>query len=82
MDWLPDYMKICFLALFNSVNEMAYDILKYQGVDILPYLKKAVFALFFFNPIVIFIVVRLGLKFICSLDFSFFFLLISLKIIH
>jgi len=44
MDRLPDYMKLCFLAFYNSVNEMAYDILKYQGVDILPYLKKAVFA--------------------------------------
>ncbi|XP_011009233.1 PREDICTED: terpene synthase 10-like [Populus euphratica] len=41
MDRLPDYMKLCFLALYNSVNEMAYDILKYQGVDFLPYLKKA-----------------------------------------
>jgi hypothetical protein len=44
MDRLPDYMKLCFLAFYNSVNEMAYDILKYQGVDILPYLKKTVFA--------------------------------------
>jgi len=48
MDRIPDYIKLCFLALFNSVNEMAYDILKYQGVDILPYLKKKVFALSFF----------------------------------
>ncbi|KAG5224360.1 terpene synthase [Salix suchowensis] len=41
MDQLPHYMKLCFLSLYNSVNEMAYDILKDQGVDILPYLKKA-----------------------------------------
>ncbi|KAI9376904.1 hypothetical protein POPTR_019G023006v4 [Populus trichocarpa] len=40
MDRLPDYMKLCFLAFYNSVNEMAYNILKYQGIDILPYLKK------------------------------------------
>jgi len=46
MDRLPDYMKLCFFALYNSVNEMAYDILKYQGIDILPYSKKAVFTYF------------------------------------
>ncbi|KAF8409454.1 hypothetical protein HHK36_005530 [Tetracentron sinense] len=41
MQQLPHYMKICFLALYNSTNEMAYDILKEQGVDIIIYLKKA-----------------------------------------
>ncbi|KAG5020994.1 hypothetical protein AAZX31_06G282600 [Glycine max] len=38
---LPDYMKICFLALYNTVNEFAYDALKEQGQNILPYLTKA-----------------------------------------
>ncbi|CAL0333906.1 unnamed protein product [Lupinus luteus] len=38
---LPDYMKICFLALYNTVNELAYDTLKDQGQYILPYLTKA-----------------------------------------
>ncbi|KAJ7964209.1 Beta-ocimene synthase [Quillaja saponaria] len=38
---LPEYMKICFLALYNTVNEMVYDTLKVQGVNVLPYLKKA-----------------------------------------
>ncbi|CAK7355346.1 unnamed protein product [Dovyalis caffra] len=38
---LPDYMKLCFLALYNTVNEMAYDHLKEQGEDALPYLTKA-----------------------------------------
>ncbi|KAF8391448.1 hypothetical protein HHK36_023753 [Tetracentron sinense] len=37
---LPHYMKICFLALYNTVNEMAYDTLKEQGCDVIPYLKK------------------------------------------
>ncbi|KAL7225631.1 hypothetical protein ACSBR1_020903 [Camellia fascicularis] len=37
---LPDYMKICFLGLFNSINEMAYCTLNEHGVHILPYLKK------------------------------------------
>ncbi|KAJ6854528.1 terpene synthase 10 [Populus alba x Populus x berolinensis] len=40
MDHLPDYMKLCFFILFNSINEIAYDILRDQGVDRLPYLKK------------------------------------------
>nr|TKR78506.1 hypothetical protein D5086_0000280710 [Populus alba] len=38
---LPDYMKLCFLALFNTVNEMAYDHLKEQGEDVIPCLTKA-----------------------------------------
>ncbi|XP_022845360.1 isoprene synthase, chloroplastic-like [Olea europaea var. sylvestris] len=37
---LPDYMKICFFALYNTVNSMAYDVLKEQGQIILPQLKK------------------------------------------
>ncbi|KAB2610581.1 tricyclene synthase EBOS [Pyrus ussuriensis x Pyrus communis] len=28
---LPDYMKLCFLALYNTVNKMVYDTLKKQG---------------------------------------------------
>nr|AID55338.1 terpene synthase [Actinidia arguta] len=40
MEHLPAYMKICFLALFNSINEMAYDTLKEQGVHVIPYLQK------------------------------------------
>ncbi|XP_022897602.1 terpene synthase 10-like [Olea europaea var. sylvestris] len=43
---LPDYMQICYLALNNFVNEMAYDILKEKGFIIIPYLKKAVSLLF------------------------------------
>ncbi|CAL5435405.1 unnamed protein product [Camellia sinensis] len=37
---LPDYMKICFLGLFNTINEMAYVTLKEHGVHILPYLQN------------------------------------------
>ncbi|KAK8273635.1 hypothetical protein V6Z11_D10G019900 [Gossypium hirsutum] len=40
MKQLPDYMKICFLALYNTVNEMAYNILKEQGHDVVSNLKK------------------------------------------
>ncbi|GAV65148.1 LOW QUALITY PROTEIN: Terpene_synth domain-containing protein/Terpene_synth_C domain-containing protein, partial [Cephalotus follicularis] len=38
---LPDYMKICFLALYNSMNEIGFDALKGQGVFIVLHLKKA-----------------------------------------
>ncbi|KAJ4850699.1 putative terpene synthase 12, partial [Turnera subulata] len=38
---LPGYMKICFLALYNTVNEMAYDNLKEHGANVIPVLTKA-----------------------------------------
>ncbi|PKI46421.1 hypothetical protein CRG98_033197 [Punica granatum] len=38
---LPHYMKLCFLALINTVHEMAYEALKEHGENIIPYLKKA-----------------------------------------
>ncbi|KAA8526462.1 hypothetical protein F0562_008335 [Nyssa sinensis] len=38
---LPDYMKLCFLALYNTVNNMAYDTLKEQEKFVIPYLAKA-----------------------------------------
>ncbi|KAF5950112.1 hypothetical protein HYC85_012105 [Camellia sinensis] len=40
VETLRDYMKLCFLALYNTVNEMAYDVLKQHGVNIIPYLTK------------------------------------------
>ncbi|KAA8524553.1 hypothetical protein F0562_010976 [Nyssa sinensis] len=38
---LPDYMKLSFLALYNTINEVAYETLKDQGVDIIPHLTTA-----------------------------------------
>ncbi|KAH7854207.1 hypothetical protein Vadar_011374 [Vaccinium darrowii] len=40
MEQLPYYMKLCFLSLFNSINEMGYKSLKDQGVHCIPYLQK------------------------------------------
>nr|AQY54366.1 1,8-cineole synthase [Salvia officinalis]QJX58325.1 1,8-cineole synthase [Salvia fruticosa] len=40
MKQLPPYMQICYLALFNFVNEMAYDTLRDKGFDSTPYLRK------------------------------------------
>ncbi|KAK2989404.1 hypothetical protein RJ640_000379 [Escallonia rubra] len=42
MDQLPDYMKICFLALYNSINEMAYDVLKEQDTLVISYFTNSV----------------------------------------
>ncbi|TYG52592.1 hypothetical protein ES288_D09G040400v1 [Gossypium darwinii] len=41
MELLPEYMKICFLALYNSINEIAFDNLKEHGFHTIPFLKKA-----------------------------------------
>ncbi|CAI0550318.1 unnamed protein product [Linum tenue] len=37
---LPNYMKICFLALYNTINEMAYEFLRKHGYNIIPNLAK------------------------------------------
>ncbi|GAY64857.1 hypothetical protein CUMW_236780 [Citrus unshiu] len=37
-----DYMQLSFLALYNTINEMAYDTLKQHGEIIIPYLTEAV----------------------------------------
>ncbi|CAI0550322.1 unnamed protein product [Linum tenue] len=39
---LPNYMKICFLALYNTINEMAYEFLRKHGYNIIPNLAKLV----------------------------------------
>ncbi|XP_058215794.1 terpene synthase 10-like isoform X1 [Rhododendron vialii] len=41
IEQLPDYMKICYLALLNSINEMGYETLKEQGIHIIPHLQKS-----------------------------------------
>ncbi|KAI7736799.1 hypothetical protein M8C21_011234, partial [Ambrosia artemisiifolia] len=37
---LPDYMKICFIGLYNTINEMAYNTLTSQELLVIPYVKK------------------------------------------
>ncbi|XP_019155652.1 PREDICTED: (-)-alpha-terpineol synthase-like [Ipomoea nil] len=41
VEHLPDYMRLCYLALNNFVNEVAYDILKEHGIFILHHLRKS-----------------------------------------
>ncbi|KAL3627586.1 hypothetical protein CASFOL_028949 [Castilleja foliolosa] len=40
LDRLPDYMRIYFLSLFNFANEMAYRVMKEQGINIISNLRK------------------------------------------
>ncbi|CAK9316323.1 unnamed protein product [Citrullus colocynthis] len=40
IDQLPEYMKQCFLTLYNAVNEIASEALSNHGVDVMQYLKK------------------------------------------
>ena len=41
-DELPEYMKICYLAMFNFGNEIAYDVLRDHGLNVISYIKEAV----------------------------------------
>ncbi|CAM8994965.1 unnamed protein product [Rhodiola kirilowii] len=41
MKQLPHYMKKCYFACYNRVNDLAYEVLKLKGVDVTLYLKKA-----------------------------------------
>ncbi|KAI3917257.1 hypothetical protein MKX01_000034 [Papaver californicum] len=43
---LPHYMKICFFALDNTVNEMGYEVLRNNDLDVMPYLKKSLASMF------------------------------------
>lgn len=38
---LPDDMILCFLAVYNTVNELDYNIFKEGGIKCLPYRRKS-----------------------------------------
>ncbi|XP_074590250.1 monoterpene synthase 7, chloroplastic-like [Curcuma longa] len=40
VDKLPEYMKLCFFALFNMVHEEGYRVMKEKGLNIVPNLKR------------------------------------------
>ncbi|KAJ9176966.1 hypothetical protein P3X46_012224 [Hevea brasiliensis] len=40
MEPLPEYMKICYMALYNTTNDIAYMVLKQHGWSIVPHLKR------------------------------------------
>ncbi|GLT44763.1 hypothetical protein SLA2020_186400 [Shorea laevis] len=37
---LPDHMKLCFLQLHNSINQMVANFFREQRLDVLPYSRK------------------------------------------
>ncbi|GLT68362.1 hypothetical protein SLA2020_406040 [Shorea laevis] len=41
IEHLPDYLKLCFFALHNFENQVVSDIFREQGLNVLPYSKKA-----------------------------------------
>ncbi|KAJ8452031.1 hypothetical protein Cgig2_016612 [Carnegiea gigantea] len=41
IDGLPEYMRLAFLALYNTVNELGYEILKEKGRNCIPFLRKS-----------------------------------------
>ncbi|VVB04071.1 unnamed protein product [Arabis nemorensis] len=41
LDDLPEYMRLCFLILFNEINSIGCDILKHKNIDVIPFLKKS-----------------------------------------
>ncbi|XP_042504572.1 probable terpene synthase 11 isoform X2 [Macadamia integrifolia] len=40
VEQLPEYMKICYMALFNTTSEIGYRVLKEHGWSIIPHLKR------------------------------------------
>ncbi|XP_023513205.1 terpene synthase 10-like [Cucurbita pepo subsp. pepo] len=40
IDSLPNYMKICFIALHNTINDMTFDAVKNHGINVIQYLRK------------------------------------------
>ncbi|KAG5551796.1 hypothetical protein RHGRI_010025 [Rhododendron griersonianum] len=40
MEQLPQYMKICYMALYNTTNEIGYNILKQHRWSVVPHLKR------------------------------------------
>ncbi|GMJ11644.1 terpene synthase 02 [Hibiscus trionum] len=39
-DELPEYMEVCYKAMYDHVNEMVEDALNAHGLNILPYIKE------------------------------------------
>ena len=49
MEDLPEYMKVCYVALLNFANEMVCGVIKDHGFNTLPYIKAEVS--WFFNSV-------------------------------
>ena len=42
MEDLPHYMKICYVAMLNYVDEVVLDVIRDQDLDTFPYIPEAV----------------------------------------
>ncbi|KAJ0232440.1 Terpene synthase [Hirschfeldia incana] len=38
---LPEYMRLCFLVVYNEVNSIGCDILRDKNINVIPFLKKS-----------------------------------------
>ncbi|VVB04072.1 unnamed protein product [Arabis nemorensis] len=41
LDELPEYMRLCFLVLFNEINGIGCYVLKHKNIDVIPFLKES-----------------------------------------
>ncbi|KAH0890433.1 hypothetical protein HID58_052862 [Brassica napus] len=41
LDDLPEYMRLCFLVVYNEVNNIGCDILRNKDINVIPFLKKS-----------------------------------------
>ncbi|KAG7567509.1 Terpenoid cyclases/protein prenyltransferase alpha-alpha toroid [Arabidopsis thaliana x Arabidopsis arenosa] len=41
LDELPEYMRLCFLVVYNVVNSIGRDVLKNKNINVIPFLKKS-----------------------------------------
>lgn len=44
MEGLPNYMKICYKAMFDFAHAISFEIQIDQGIDVLPYIAKEVYS--------------------------------------
>lgn len=42
LDELPEYMRLCFLVVYNEVNNIGCDILRNKDINVIPFLRKSV----------------------------------------
>ncbi|KAJ4905855.1 hypothetical protein Rs2_09513 [Raphanus sativus] len=41
LDELPEYMRLCFLVVYNEVNNIGCDILRNKDINVIPFLRKS-----------------------------------------
>lgn len=42
IEQLPEYMKVCYMALYNTNNEICDKVLKERGLSVQPFLRNTV----------------------------------------